>query len=101
MKASLIKHEKVTDELGNTVEIKVWKLPLITKEKPHGYKYSLAYIVEGRRIIGYDNAEGKGDHAHYLAKERSYHFTDVDKLIGDFIADIERYSGGKNESKKN
>ena len=94
MKAALINHEKVTDALGNTVEIKIWKLPAKTKDIPHGYKYSLAYIVGGRRVIGYDNHEGKGDHAHYLSKEKLYRFTDVDKLVRDFIADIKRYSGG-------
>ena len=31
-------------------------------DKPHGYRYSLAYIVDGERVIGYDNGEGKGDH---------------------------------------
>ena len=25
-------------------------------DKPHGYKYSLVYIVKGERVIGYDNA---------------------------------------------
>jgi len=45
MKAALIKHDKVTDELGNTVEIKLWKIPP-TLDKPQGYKYFLAYIIE-------------------------------------------------------
>jgi len=53
MKAALIKHDKVTDELGNTVEIKLWKISP-TPDKPQGYKYSLAYIVSGERAIGYD-----------------------------------------------
>ena len=61
MKAELIRHEKITDELGNTIEIKVWKVP-VSKDKPHGFKYSLVYIVDDKRIIGYDNAKGKGDH---------------------------------------
>jgi len=56
MKAALIRHDKVTDELGNTVEIKLWKIPP-TPDKPQGYKYSLAYIVAGERVIGYDNSE--------------------------------------------
>jgi len=61
MKAELVRHEKITDELGNTIEIKVWKVP-VSKDKPHGFKYSLVYIVDDKRIIGYDNAKGKGDH---------------------------------------
>ena len=49
MRAKLIRHDKVIDKLGNTVEIKMWKLPKATKDKPHGYKYSLFYIVDDER----------------------------------------------------
>ena len=34
-------------------------------DKPHGVKYSIVYIKGGKRLAGYDNAEGKGDHRHY------------------------------------
>ena len=74
MKAKLIRHEKVTDELGNTIEIKAWKLPEPTEDKPHGYKYSIVYIVDDSRIIGYDNAEGKGDHKHIRERAEPYDF---------------------------
>lgn len=94
MKARLIRHEKVTDELGNTIETTIWRVP-ITKDKPHGYKYSLVYIVNDKRVIGYDNAEGKGDHRHYKEYEEGYQFTTVWKLIKDFYRDIEKYKGGK------
>ncbi|WP_461833403.1 toxin-antitoxin system TumE family protein [Desulfothermus sp.] len=49
------------------VEIKIWKVKK-TQDKPQGLKYSLVYIEKGKRIIGYDNAEGKGDHRHYWIK---------------------------------
>jgi len=48
MGAKKIKHDKITDELGNTVEIKIWSVPP-TPDKPDGYKYSLVYIVNGQR----------------------------------------------------
>ena len=60
MKAISLRQEKIIDELGNVVEIRMWQLPEPSKDKPHGYKYSLVYIVEGVRVIGYDNAEGQG-----------------------------------------
>lgn len=63
MEARLIRHTKVYDEFGNIIEIKMWKVDP-SQDKPHGYKYSLVYIVKGKRQIGYDNAEGKGDHRH-------------------------------------
>lgn len=97
MKAKLIRHERVIDELGSTIEIKMWQLPRPTRDKLHSYKYSLVYILEGERVIGYDNAEGKGDHRHYRDREESYEFKDIDKLFEDFYKDIGRV---KNESKK-
>jgi hypothetical protein len=49
MKAVLVRHQKVTDERGNTVEVKIWHLSERKDDKPHGYRYSLAYIVDGKR----------------------------------------------------
>ncbi|RJQ59640.1 MAG: hypothetical protein C4530_09005 [Desulfobacteraceae bacterium] len=90
MKAKLIRHEKVTDEIGNTIEIKLWKIPS-TPEKPHGFKYSLAYVEAGKRVIGYDNAEQKGDHRHYGRKEEPYTFTSLRQLTKDFMADVAQF----------
>lgn len=64
MKSKLIIYNKAIDERGNTVEIKLWGVKK-SWDKPHGYKYSLVYIVNNKRVIGYDNAEMKGDHRHY------------------------------------
>jgi hypothetical protein len=90
MKAELIRHSKITDDLGNTVEIRLWRVPP-TQDKPYGFKYSLVYIVAGRRVISYDNAEGKGDHRHYGGKEVPYKFISLWKLADDFLADMEAY----------
>jgi len=56
------------------VEIKLWQVPPTT-DKPHGFKYSLVYIVAGERVIGYDNGERRGDHRHYGEREEAYAFT--------------------------
>ena len=90
MKAKLVRYTKVVDEIGNIIEIKIWELPEPTKDKPHGYKYSLVYIVNGERVIGYDNTEDKGDHRHYKNKEEPYEFKNIDKLFEDFYQDIRR-----------
>lgn len=95
MKAELVEHSKVIDESGNAIEMALWRLPKPTKDKPHGYKYSLVYIVEDKRIIGYDNAEGKGDHRHIRGTEKPYKFVDVWKLIQDFYKDIEKLKRGE------
>ncbi len=95
MDARLIRLDKVIDELGNTIEIKMWQLPEPTEDKPHGYKYSLVYVIENERIIGYDNAEGKGDHRHIRELIEPYHFISLKKLAHDFFRDIERYKRGE------
>jgi len=95
MRASLVRRIKVIDELENTIEIKMWQLPKATKDKPHGYKYSLVYVVGGKRIIGYDNAERKGDHRHIRETTEPYRFTSLKKLASDFYRDIERFKRGE------
>lgn len=85
--AKLVIKDRVEFEDGAVAEIKIWEVPA-TKDKPHGYKYSFVYIVKGRRVIGYDNAEGKGDHRHYGNREETYIFESIDKLIEDFYGDV-------------
>lgn len=89
MKATLILHDKVTESDGGIVETKVWAIAT-TKDKPHGYKYSLTYVRGGKRVLCYDNAEGKGDHKHYGNHEVPYRFTGIDKLFEDFYKDLRR-----------
>jgi len=66
------------------------KLPQSDTERPHGYKYRLAYISKGQRLMGYDNERGKGDHRHYGDHEERYLFTTVDQLLVDFRADVKK-----------
>ncbi len=94
MKAKLVYHVKEYNADGSIQEIKIWEVPT-GKEKPHSLKYSFAYIVEGERVIGYDNAEGKGDHRHIQGKEYPYEFQGLDKLWNDFQTDIQKMKGKK------
>jgi hypothetical protein len=94
MKATLIFYRKNLEPNGDIVEMRIWKIP-ISKRLPSGLKYSLVYIREGQRIIGYDNAEGKGHHRHYRRKEFAYDFRDVDNLIKDFYEDVEKVRRGE------
>jgi len=95
MKASLIRHVKGVDELGNIIEVKMWEIASSTADRPWSYKYSLVYIVDGVRVIGYDNAEGRGDHRHYRDKERPYFFESLSRLVADFYEDIEKFKRGE------
>lgn len=77
-------------ENGDIAEIKIWRVEK-SIDKPHGFKYSMAFVREGKRIIGYDNAERKGEHKHYMGKEYQYTFRDIDALLEDFFSDIRRF----------
>ena len=94
MKAELVFHTKHVNRDGSIIEMKIWRVEK-TKDKPYGIKYSLVYIENGVRIIGYDNYEGKGDHKHYADKEEPYIFDGVDKLINDFLSDVNRFKRGE------
>lgn len=85
--AELLIHDKVEDKHGGIIETKIWSVPK-SPAKPHGYKYSLVYIRHGRRVVGYDNAEGKGDHRHYDDQAMPYKFQGIDKLFEDFYKDL-------------
>jgi len=94
VKGKLIRGIKIREDDGSILEVKLWQVPP-SIGKPHGYKYSLAYIVNDKRVIGYDNAEGKGDHRHYYDSEGSYRFKDVESLLRDFQNDVARHKEGK------
>ncbi|HBI24459.1 MAG TPA: hypothetical protein DDX84_09735 [Nitrospiraceae bacterium] len=94
-KANLVIKDRFVFHDGSIVEIKIWEVPA-SKDKPHGYKYSFVYVVNGKRIIGYDNAEGQGDHRHDGDKVETYDFKDIDKLFDDFYNDIRRVRGDEN-----
>jgi len=87
MNGKKIFHEKKRYLDGSIVEMKIWQVKP-DKDRPHGLKYSLAYIEKGRRVIGYDNAERKGDHRHYGQKTEGYEFSGVDGLMDDFLNDV-------------
>ena len=88
MAARLIENQKLTLDDGSIIQIKIWRLPDVTVERPYGLKYSLFYGRPGERIIGYDNETGKGDHRHCREREESYRFTTFEALILDFMNDV-------------
>ena len=73
---------------GTIIDIKIWQLPEMTAERPHGLKYSLFYGRAGQRIVGYDNETGKGDHRHYGTRETPYAFESMERLMQDFFTDV-------------
>lgn len=90
MHATLITEFKDVADDGSIVQMIVWRVPEPVPPTEHGYTYRLVYVVNGSRIVGFDNERGKGDHCHLDGKEYPYTFTSVDRLIEDFIAAVEQ-----------
>jgi hypothetical protein len=89
MPAELIHRFRDVTAEGHLIEMVVWRVPAPVPPATHGLKYRLAYIVNGKRVVGFDNERGKGDHCHLDGQERDYLFVSLDQLIEDFIREVE------------
>lgn len=87
MKARLLFDRRVVVSETGFAELVLWALPRPSR----GYKYRLAFVANGERVLRYDNEAGKGDHIHRNGRERSYIFVDADRLVADFFADVTRW----------
>ena len=73
-------------------ELVLWQVPKPVAGSGHGFKYRLAYVMDGVCVVRYDNEVGKGDHRHFDAMESDYAFTTPEKPIADFQRDIARWN---------
>jgi hypothetical protein len=89
MKARKLYHSKTLLSDGAILEMIIWDVPQPLLGSTHRYKYSLFYGYPGERIVGYDNERGKGDHKHIREHEEAYAFSTVEKLIKDFLKDVQ------------
>lgn len=88
MSAVLLERSKTVLPDGAIVEIVLWQVPEPIAGSTHCYKYRLFYGQNGRRVVGFDNERGKGDHCHLDGKEHSYVFSTLAALLEDFRAEI-------------
>jgi hypothetical protein len=88
MPAQLITCFKNVTTDGAILELVIWKVPRPVPPTEHGYKYRAVYVVNGVRVVGFDNERGKGDHCHRDGVEQPYVFISVEQLIEDFIAAV-------------
>ena len=88
MKARLIIRDRRIFADGSLIDIVIWRVPEPVPPTEHGLKYRLFYGRRGRRIVGYDNERGKGDHRHIDDREEPYRFVDLERLLDDFAADV-------------
>ncbi|WP_298290458.1 DUF6516 family protein [Thiomonas sp.] len=95
MKAELVMRFRHLLSQGGLVEMVVWRLPHPVPPSTHAFKYRLVYVVNGERVIGFDNERGKGDHMHIGTKEFPHQFVDVDRLIDDFQREVETWNNAR------
>jgi hypothetical protein len=89
MAVVLLYHYKRGYDDGAIMEARVWELDKPVAGSAHQYKYRLYYGVPGRRLVGYDNERGKGDHRHVGRREERYVFSGVERLLDDFFRDVD------------
>jgi hypothetical protein len=88
MDAIPIEQTKQRFDDGHILEIVIWKLPSPVPGSHHLFKYRLFYGYMGKRIVGFDNERGKGDHCHLDGVELPYTFLTPDKLVRDFKGEV-------------
>ena len=93
MKAVLAFHDKQVLPNGAILEMKIWQVATPVLGSAHNLKYSLFYGLSDRRLAGYDNEHGKGDHGHIEDRQERYAFRTVERLIADFLADVRGLRG--------
>lgn len=59
MNAVRLHAEKLVYADGAIREEVIWRVPAPVPPSQHGYKYRLVYVVQGRRVIGFDNERGR------------------------------------------
>jgi hypothetical protein len=88
MDAVLIEQAKQRFEDGNILEIVIWKVPSPVPGSNHLFKYRLYFGRMGKRIVGFDNERGKGDHFHLDGVEFPYQFSTTGNLLQDFRREV-------------
>lgn len=90
---------------GYWIKLEAWQVA-VSKEIPHGIRYSLTlHEPYGKRILGYDNAHAVKppkkfkyagrilayDHKHRHVSDKGvpYEFKDAQQLLNDFFADVD------------
>ncbi len=70
MKAKILYRHREDFDDGAIMEVVIWHLPRPVPDSSHPFKYRLFYGYVGKRLIGYDNEHGKGDHRHHEKNKR-------------------------------
>ena len=89
MRASLLLNQRLVLAENRFAEIVIWQVPKSVRGSVHGFKYRLAFVVDGACVLRFDNETGKGDHKHVGTVQTPYAFTNTAQLITDFWRAVE------------
>ena len=98
MKGRLLLRERHVIAANAFADLVVWQLPRQVSGSGHGFKYRLAFLVDGRCELPYDNEAGKGDHKHVGEEEMPYTFTTPKRLVDDFFNDVAQWRRDENRN---
>lgn len=98
MKAIELVQTRIVYSRNAFAELVLWQLPSRLPGSSHRFKYRLAYVVNSKCVLRYDNESGKGDHRHYGESEAEYRFSTPEQLIADFEQDIARWNDENRDS---
>ncbi|MBN2453963.1 hypothetical protein JXB11_00290 [Candidatus Woesearchaeota archaeon] len=93
-KSRLLKYAKLQIGEGEAIFIRVWRIAEDC-DYPEGFKYSFTYIKGGKRVLGYDNFEGKGHHKHSGREEVKIEFSSINEIEKSFKEEVRRLRGRK------
>ena len=91
MRPEPLLHERRSVAEGAFVEMVVWQVPSPVAGSEHGFKYRLAFVVDGVCVLRYDNEAGKGDNKHLGKEQTPYAFTTPAQLLADFWKDVDHW----------
>lgn len=91
MKAVLLLNERQLIAADRFVELRIWRVATPVKGSTHLFRYALAFIVNGKCVMRYDNEPGKGDHRHMGESEERYDFARAERLLDDFWKDVDQW----------
>ncbi|CAI1910018.1 Uncharacterised protein [Serratia proteamaculans] len=88
MPATLVMKRCIWLDTDSLLSLVVWDVTPSVRGSSHKYKYRLAYVVKDECLLRYDNEAGKGDHKHLGAVEIPIEFIDINKLVDDFVTEV-------------
>ncbi|HJY83036.1 MAG TPA: DUF6516 family protein [Candidatus Binatia bacterium] len=77
-------------------EVRISTFPA-NQDFPEGIRYSLCLVDRqtGEVVLLYDIHRGKSHHRHFRGEESPYEFVEEDKLLEDFLREVDLIVEGK------